>query len=114
MRISDWSSDVCSSDLLVVPAQADVPIGTEGEIDAQDQESGADQQPVPGRAIQEVVREAEHGAGHAVGVYKTPGTDDDAEHHRHREDDINTSPGDRTSDVWGKSVSVRVEIGGCR
>src|SRR3546814_2033947 len=30
MRISDWSSDVCSSDLFVEPAEAEIEAGLEG------------------------------------------------------------------------------------
>src|SRR3546814_14340057 len=76
MRISDWSSDVCSSDLF------------------------ADRILV-GRRLRGGERRLEQREGRMHGV--EPG-----ERHRH------VVRGDRTSAVSGKSVSVRVDLGGRR
>src|SRR3546814_16775180 len=79
MRISDWSSDVCSSDL-------QEPDGTGAE---EDQEQARLQQRGPGR------------------------TDRHPPPRRHQPAD-GLQPVDRKSVVSGKSVSVRVNLGGCR
>src|SRR3546814_6939692 len=80
MRISDWSSDVCSSDLRRVPVQ--VSSGEGGENDAQD---------LPLALARRRARAARRG-GHSLGPRRE----------------------DRTSVVKGKSVSVRVDLGGRR
>src|SRR3546814_16215402 len=80
MRISDWSSDVCSSDL--------------------------DGQPLsdrhPGRRHRGL--DGGGGAGAAVACRRL----------RHRADRIRRDRQDRKGVVQGKSVSVRVELGGRR
>src|SRR3546814_17299278 len=92
MRISDWSSDVCSSDLIAGVEQDQVG----GIVDARGRRQGRG----PGQATVTAgeigqhtigdteVREVE--AGHCLGE------------------------GDRKSVVSGKSVSVRVDLGGRR
>src|SRR3546814_14393730 len=70
MRISDWSSDVCSSDLLRVIAGLEAP--------------GAGSVAIGGAAVDPPDRRAHQPAL------------------------------DRTSVVWGKSVSVREDLGGRR
>src|SRR3546814_19189262 len=88
MRISDWSSDVCSSDLTVVRGDVD-----EVEIDAG-----------PGDAAGEV---SEH-TGLVVDV-------DDDHVVLMADRQIGQRQGiDRKSVVQGKSVSVRVALGGRR
>src|SRR3546814_20566551 len=88
MRISDWSSDVCSSDLL-------------GSFQI-DQERAKLTSPSGNRLnskIEEFQR-LEMQATFAQDVYKTAL--------------VALEKGDRKSVVWGKSVSVRVDLGGRR
>src|SRR3546814_20836512 len=89
MRISDWSSDVCSSDLA-----ADV---GGGAVAGSPQERGR------GRPPQDhpihPLRHGRAGAGAGGGYFGGAG--------------IPAGP-DRKSVVWGKSVSVRVALGGRR
>src|SRR3546814_20684461 len=92
MRISDWSSDVCSSDLLLEELLAEV--GVAGHL-----AQGADL--APGRAhVAQQVGDAAVLGGVGVGA--------------HEEDAPLGARGDRKSVVWGKSVSVRVDLGGRR
>src|SRR3546814_16154326 len=90
MRISDWSSDVCSSDLAAAVAHG-----------AQDQE------------VADRLRHADaHGDGlrvlpaGRVLLARLPGA-----HHRRATGGLD---GDRKRVAWGKSVAVRVESGGRR
>src|SRR3546814_11376154 len=86
MRISDWSSDVCSSDLMRHPAA----LGFEpGPLPLH--RPAASARPVE----HEVVR---HPEKIGASVSDRPGC----------------QPGDRKSVVSGKSVSVRVDLGGSR
>src|SRR3546814_10743662 len=63
MRISDWSSDVCSSDLVAVELVGDrVGKGVEGGVD--DIGGNADRRPAPARAVGAL----DHHAGHGVGA----------------------------------------------
>src|SRR3546814_19988615 len=92
MRISDWSSDVCSSDLFVDDAMGsgdrllvDIPEGDRLlEMRPAQDDAVVDDDKAPG--------EAAHRAG-------------DLQH---------PEPADRKSVVQGKSVSVRVDLGGSR
>src|SRR3546814_2090756 len=77
MRISDWSSDVCSSDLRPIPALPSTPI------------SAVDTLSTPKRMPRSISHASARGTGPAAGR-------------------------DRKSDVEGKSVSVRVDLGGRR
>src|SRR3546814_13275570 len=99
MRISDWSSDVCSSDLTVDPAWADaiLPEGmpVQGNLDPLALLAG-------GAALDAGVdrilaafhnRPPVFNLGHGIGQY---------------------TPLDRKSVVKGKSVSARVDLGGRR
>src|SRR3546814_6336335 len=79
MRISDWSSDVCSSDLPVTAADAAIALGVDRVLSS----GGA----------------AERGASASHSCTPTPAW---------------MSPSDRKSVVSGKSVSVRVDLGGRR
>src|SRR3546814_14367385 len=84
MRISDWSSDVCSSDLARGVAVAGCRLA-----------GGADRPP-----------------GHRD--HRIGGEDhDEGDHRRHPRSRV-PRPGDRKSVVEGKSVSVRVDLGGRR
>src|SRR3546814_3453559 len=85
MRISDWSSDVCSSDLLVDA------LGRLAAILA----SHSGTRTMPGQPGADVL------AGRAFGL--GPGAGQTAAHHP-----------DRKRGVSGKSVSVRVDLGGRR
>src|SRR3546814_15035832 len=95
MRISDWSSDVCSSELVdrrdIALVQHLVAV-----LEPADVEDDGDRQQQAQHPLFEAGAEAE--ADEAVG------------HHQH---DDGTHQG-RKSVVWGKSVSVRVDLGGCR
>src|SRR3546814_21111418 len=98
MRISDWSSDVCSSDLLnrrAVAAHLAHHAFAEREeivLEREDDEGG---------------REDQHpGGGHAE-----PVPERNPAHHQGAGDEHQQ---DRKSVVSGKSVSVRVDLGGRR
>src|SRR3546814_14690252 len=95
MRISDWSSDVCSSDLLVGGAAARQ--GDAQVVGVQQREALVVRLGAPRRGAEQ----ARVGAG-AEGDHEC-----DRDHHR-------PAPADRKSVVWGKSVSVRVDLGGRR
>src|SRR3546814_13708403 len=95
MRISDWSSDVCSSDLLEVPAEPVVATQLEIAIDALD-------------------IAAVRPFWEAVLGYRSDEGDEVV-------DPFGRGPAfwfqqmeERKSDVEGKSVSVRVDLGGRR
>src|SRR3546814_11497742 len=88
MRISDWSSDVCSSDL-GGRAGGGVRCGAGGR-GGRRAEGVGDGVAAPGRAP--------GGGGGAAAARRGEGG----------------RPGDRTSVVEGKSVSVRVDLGGRR
>src|SRR3546814_17556207 len=94
MRISDWSSDVCSSDLL-----AEVGIGDVG-----DQQGDHGRRPPRGGLGREVRGVAEAGCRLLVtlAVLRSHAAGGPVEHTR----------GDRKSVESGKSVSVRVDLGG--
>src|SRR3546814_11683750 len=102
MRISDWSSDVCSSDLLgkrfrtsLCPLYDDAQSGSHGGGPDATGEEGEDR--------------AAGLAGSAEQSCPTCGSIGPARCHERR-----SSGGDRKSVVEGKSVSVRVNIGGRR
>src|SRR3546814_11928581 len=107
MRISDWSSDVCSSDLILVMVEgvaagpvdhADIGIAVAAPV------------PVEGR-VRRQQRVGKTGAGNEA---RRPVR---SRRHLRRGERRPRQPdaaGARKSGVWGKSVSVRVEIGGRR
>src|SRR3546814_13537089 len=106
MRISDWSSDVCSSDLLI-------DAGAEGR--GQDQHA---EPPHLGRQLRQPPVQLQ-----PLAMHRPPQIDelrDPREADRYREDDrddaavvaVAAQP-DRKRVVSGKSVSVRVDLG-CR
>src|SRR3546814_11457039 len=92
MRISDWSSDVCSSDL----AMADVYAAR----------SGADREDIvewmDAETFMSGSTAVERGFASALLAADQVTTDEDAKAH------------ERKSDVVGKRVAVRVDIGGGR
>src|SRR3546814_13779862 len=93
MRISDWSSDVCSSDLFV---NEDKRNWFHSACHRRDSKSESD----PARLPPARMIAADVGAPGAVGGIACP--------------DACAVKIDRTSAVKGKSVTVRVDIGGCR
>src|SRR3546814_11929662 len=126
MRISDWSSDVCSSDLRLDPAgrgqvgaQASIAIGGIAIIVGRDEPAGAEVQREPPRHQAELAALAQR----LLYVARDIGLDQ-----LHRVDPIGgdrragvraIAPAvdqfrDRTSAVSGTSVSVRVALGGRR
>src|SRR3546814_3301902 len=108
MRISDWSSDVCSSDL-DARAAGDVAV-------LADLRAGADGGPgVDHRARADVradVEERRH--QHHVLADEAAAARDHARHHAHTELAERGLVEDRKSVVSGKGVSVRVDLGGRR
>src|SRR3546814_17899404 len=97
MRISDWSSDVCSSDL----GHDGVRVGAAGADRRRGEPVGIDQGERHGRGAVTQPRDADPG-----GICKAPGNRKinarkDCRH-------------DRKSVVEGKSVSVSVDLGGRR
>src|SRR3546814_12231881 len=115
MRISDWSSDVCSSDLLCQRA-ADVarrhaPAGRRGARGGNDQllplrPSG------PGIAGRSIPRD--HGTGARTVERPAPVSDDPDQGIRGGEQVVDAGPPDRKRVVKGKSSAVRLELGGRR
>src|SRR3546814_12180039 len=99
MRISDWSSDVCSSDLRAAQAPPDAPLQDPGRHQAPSGHAGPGRQ---GRA-----RRQGRGPDH-LAVAGRPLLRADAQHRQGRRHL------DRKSVVEGKSVSVRVDLGGRR
>src|SRR3546814_12931279 len=101
MRISDWSSDVCSSDL--VAHQLEAWIGNQGRAGVGNQR----QRLAAGHRLQQAAAVAFAGMivvggerrGDALGAQQLAG---------------DTGVLDRRSVVTGKSVSVRVDLGGRR
>src|SRR3546814_15239520 len=93
MRISDWSSDVCSSDLREWQSRrdrlADVPSAEPG-LDLHDRAQQPDRAPETDQLQRAAAALPRPGADHA------------------------NPPGDRQSVVQGKTVSVRVNLGGRR
>src|SRR3546814_15609926 len=91
MRISDWSSDVCSSDLLDCVA-------------------------APRLAMTEAALQAEIRPGvpnERAPFHRTPGSRSGT-CHRNQQGASNLARGDRKSVVKGQSVSVLVDLGGLR
>src|SRR3546814_18739942 len=97
MRISDWSSDVCSSDLdfLADPTRLDV---------LHQQRAGAV------LAVREAV--VEHGHDGQAGVEADEVGQLQRAHRMIGAEPHGGIDGDRTSVVWGKRVSVSVDLGG--
>src|SRR3546814_16327828 len=103
MRISDWSSDVCSSDLIGHGLHQDLrDVGPDHVEVAQRRLGGAGQALAIGlrRRLDLGVLGGEGGRG--------------AEGDRPEGERQDVSHGDRKSVVWGKSVSVRLDLGGRR
>src|SRR3546814_18743566 len=96
MRISDWSSDVCSSDLFGDQPVDEIEIGIVDAIRRHDVDRVA-QRPQQHAAIEEEAQQRRPKRGEIVAM-------------RLRE----FERGDRKSVVSGKSVSVRVVLGGRR
>src|SRR3546814_20322669 len=100
MRISDWSSDVCSSDLLVIPADDGNAVGVVEEL-----HRAADLAELAGGIV---VDAAAPLLAHHLAL---------RQHHVVGEPEVGHAVGlvlDRKSVVSGKSVSVRVDLGGRR
>src|SRR3546814_14778804 len=95
MRISDWSSDVCSSDLSAMPSDSIIAPGEVWLVGA-----GPGDPELLTRRAERLIREAEvifHDALVGPGILELAG-----------------QGADRKSVVSGKSVSVRVDLGGRR
>src|SRR3546814_16678241 len=110
MRISDWSSDVCSSDLVPGKALAlllwlpllwpsrGLPGQGEAELVVLD----------VGQGLSVLVRTARHGLLYDMGPAQPDGFD------AGERVGVPSLRADRKSVVWGTSVSVRVDLGGRR
>src|SRR3546814_18143453 len=108
MRISDWSSDVCSSDLLV-RRQRDA---------ARAEDDYVERRALGGRGVflGDLVEPARGGhpfdfEADAIGRGRAA---DIAPHHLSPARSVEDDPRDRKSVGEGKSVSVRVDLGGGR
>src|SRR3546814_16520816 len=101
MRISDWSSDVCSSDLKLAGGVAVIRVGGATEVEVKERKDCVDDAMHATRAAVEegIVPGGGVAVLHAVKALEgvTPGNDEE-----------------RKSGGEGKSVSVRVELCGCR
>src|SRR3546814_13286067 len=100
MRISDWSSDVCSSDLDlgIQPGQTDLYLGHFLGTSGASRFLGA-RQDNPAQNAAALLPEA--AAANRGVFYDADGR-------------ARSVGADRTSVVWGKSVAVRVDLGGRR
>src|SRR3546814_15584468 len=98
MRISDWSSDVCSSDLLTAEQ-----VATQWKVSREDQDAFALQSHQRALAAQQAGEFTDEILPIDV-VRRTPNL------HTGKV----TEQQDRKSVVWGKSGSVRVDLGGRR
>src|SRR3546814_19613999 len=97
MRISDWSSDVCSSDLVAAGLPAAVTLACEDEsLRARLAERLA------GPAFRPYASSAVIGAEIGGAVKNVPAIA------------CGVGEGDRQRGVWGKRLSVRVDLGGRR
>src|SRR3546814_17234521 len=101
MRISDWSSDVCSSDLTLRAREY------RGCHTHRFRRSAKNQHRCRTRAC------GKYGA-RPFSVCPAPPTRDAAPNVASRRRYDQASASDRKSVVWGKSVSVRVDLGGRR
>src|SRR3546814_13463236 len=100
MRISDWSSDVCSSDLRILPQ-------SQAWVGGRRQTGFMDRCPTDGDARQDGF--GRHGTETTQrAIYDPPERQIVSRIHRELQ------VGDRKSGVEGKSVSVRVALGGRR
>src|SRR3546814_11059769 len=113
MRISDWSSDVCSSDLppgrpqrFDQPAQPDPDRRRGARADAVHLLHGTGPAPHP-----DPISQARHPARDAG---RTQPSAAQAQHRQRDPADLSVVAADRKSVVTGKSVSVRVDPGGRR
>src|SRR3546814_13679138 len=98
MRISDWSSDVCSSDLITVNYREAYAMHASNGI-LFNHESPIRGETFVTRKISRAVAAIEHGMEKCLFLGNI---------------DSKRDWGDRKSTVEGKSVSVRVELGGRR
>src|SRR3546814_12206554 len=94
MRISDWSSDVCSSDLGNFSNRQGRSIGSEQCVRPADFVQSREELPLNLQLLEYGLND-ETAGGHFLNVT-----------------DSSDTPQDRKSVVQGKSVSVRVELGG--
>src|SRR3546814_19876011 len=103
MRISDWSSDVCSSDLGARTVQHALTVGTALLSGARQREVGRARTPRHGgvRTLKIALHEV------PLWLPPVPSAGDAA-------DGTDATGGDRKSVVKGKRVSVRVDLGGRR
>src|SRR3546814_15019916 len=105
MRISDWSSDVCSSDLPVQQRAErhglDVVVAGEAEGHRTQVDLRIDAEKVEKRGQERGQSDL------AIGDAGVFGHEEGRRAHDRRHED-------RKSVVWGKSVSVRVDLGGRR
>src|SRR3546814_19453181 len=117
LRISDWSSDVCSSDLARPREIAQQHVGEQSSVDIAAAQDDADGLALEALGVREQRREPRRARALDHGLF-------DLEQQAHRffeaaltdQHDIVDQRLDqaRKSVVWGKSVSVRVDLGGRR
>src|SRR3546814_20530027 len=97
MRISDWGSDVCSTDLIAAQVEAGVDIGNDGE-----------------QARESFVTYVAHRMTGFGGTSQRAMKRDLAEHPDFVELALPARRVERKGDVEGTRDSVRVDLGGCR
>src|SRR3546814_17841936 len=111
MRISDWSSDVCSSDLLLLD-QGDtlrhLSLRQGGERLAVEKHAAVSRPADAGKQFQQGRFSGSVGSDQPKGLARAHGEIDA------RDDREAARRPDRKSVVEGKSVSVRVDLGGSR
>src|SRR3546814_15701694 len=97
MRISDWSSDVCSSDLKLRYLMVVALLPVFAACSKPDKTEPTESTPVPAEVVASVTPASVPDASVSDSV---------------RTEAMPAEPSDRKSVVEGKSVSVRVELGG--
>src|SRR3546814_13926295 len=121
MRISDWSSDVCSSDLRdqrwamarrLYPTVEQLRRETYARTSAQLRAEGLRPAPMAPYRPSALVAAIERATD--AEPYVRPGRRDEDQLERVEPQTTHDADPDRKSVVWGKSVSVRVYLGGRR
>src|SRR3546814_17047180 len=117
MRISDWSSDVCSSDLLLaVLFGKDVVVEGLGHGERGKQAEGADIEPLGIEALARLVEDRDRRGAllRLHGHCNRPAQDCSPRHEGGQQRPTARGRGERKSGVWGKSGCGRAGQGGGR
>src|SRR3546814_11843482 len=112
MRISDWSSDVCSSDLLARIGPVDA--RREGTDSASLDRVGGSRLRLEFRRVDELLTTGQRHAGQDALIFRIHVAAARIERPVGGRREIELCLADRKSGVWGKRVSVSLVLGGRR